>query len=75
MRLIFFIFIESNFSMGKNPEKSNKFVIKNRRSSKLAFFPLNLLTKDLIISDVIGSFLAISDSEKRSYTSNANWAK
>ena len=51
--LRFFIFIESNSSMRKNPEKPNKHVRKNRRSGKLAFFPPNLLTKDFIISRML----------------------
>ena len=59
-----FIFIESNFSIRKNPEKPNKHVSKNRRSGKLASFPPNLLTKDFIISDVIGSFLVVSNLAK-----------
>ena len=41
--------------MRKNPEKPNKHVKKNRRSGKFVFFPPNLLTKDVIISDMIGS--------------------
>ena len=61
--------------MGKNPEKSNEFVIKNRRSSKLAFFPLNLLTKDLIISDMIGSFLMVSDWQRSWHPSDAGFTK
>ena len=56
-----FFFIESNSSMRKNPEKPNKHVSKNRRSGKLALFPSNLLTKDFITSDVIDSFLVVSD--------------
>ena len=52
-RLFLNVFIKSNSSMRKNPEKPNKYVSKNRRSGKLAFFPPNLLTKDFIISDVI----------------------
>ena len=45
--------------MHKNPEKPNKHVRKNRRSGKLAFFPLNLLTKDFIISQVLSWWFLI----------------
>ena len=48
---------------------------KNRRSGKLAFFSLNLLTKDYITSDVIGSFLMVSDWQRRWHPSNANYKK
>ena len=37
-RLFLNVFIKSNSSMRKNPEKPNKYVSKNRRSGKLAFF-------------------------------------
>ena len=61
--------------MRKNPEKPNKHVSKNRRYGKLAFFPPNLLTKDFIITDVTGSFLVVSDWQRRWHPSNANWTK
>ena len=51
--------------MRKNPEKANKHVSKNRRSGKLVFSPPNLLTKDFIISDFIGSFLVVSDWQRQ----------
>ena len=58
--------------MRKNPEKPNKHVSKNRRYGKLAFFHPNLLTKDFIITDVTGSFLVVSDWQRRWHPSNAN---
>ena len=61
--------------MRKNPEKTNKRVRKIRRSGKLAFFHPNLLTKDFIISDVIGSFLVVSDWQRRWHPLNANCTK
>ena len=54
-----FYFIESDLSILKNPEKTNKYVSKNWRSGMLAFLPANLLTKGFIILDVIGSFLMV----------------
>ena len=50
-----FVFTKNNPPMRKNPEKPNKHVNKNCRYGKFVFFPPNLLTKDFIISDVIGS--------------------
>ena len=70
-----FIFIKSNSSMRKNPEKPNKHVSKNRRSLKLAFSLSNLLIKDFIIWDVIGTFLVASDWQRRWHPSNANCTK
>ena len=70
-----FIFIESNSSMRKNPEKPNKHVSKNRRSGKLAFFPPNFSTKDFIMANVIGFFLVVSDWRRRCHPSNANCTK
>ena len=56
--------------MQKNPEKPNKHVSKNHRSGKLAFFPPNLLTKDFI-----GSFLVVSDWQRRWHPSKASCTK
>ena len=67
--------MESNSSIRRNPEKPNKHVSKNRRSGKLVFFPPNLLTKDFIIWDVIGSFLVVSDWRRRWHPSNVNCTK
>ena len=61
--------------MRKNPEKPNKHVSKNRRSGKLAFFRPNLLVKDFIIAGVIGSFLVVSDWQRRWQPLNANYTK
>ena len=51
--------------MRKNPEKPNKHVSKNRRSGKLAFFPPNFSTKDFMIVGVLGSFLVVSNWQRR----------
>ena len=65
--------------MCKNSEKSKKHVRKNRRSEMLACFPPNLLIKDFIFSDVIGSFLVVSNWQRRWqrhwHPLNANWTK
>ena len=50
-------------------------VSKNRRSGKLVFLPLNLLTKDFIIFNVIGSFLVVYDLQRRWHHSSATCTK
>ena len=70
-----FYFTENNSCACKNPEKHQKHVTKSRKFGKFVFFPPNLLTKGFFISDVIGSFLVVSDWQRSWHPSNANCAK
>ena len=70
-----FYFTEKNSCARKNPEKHQKHLSKNRKFGKLVFFPLDLLTKGFLISNVIGSFLVVSNWQRSWHPLNANWAK
>ena len=67
-----FSLMPNNPLIRKNPVNSSKHVNKNLRSGIVEFFPLHFVTKDLIISEVLGSFLVVSVSHSRWNTSKAN---
>ena len=61
--------------MRKNPENPTNMFAKIVDLVSLHFFPPNLLTEDFIISNVIGSFLVVSNWQRRWHPSNANCTK
>ena len=70
-----FSLTSSNSSIRKNPANPNKHVNQNLKSGIVEFFPPYFVTKVLIISEVMGSFLVASISYNRWHPSKANWTK
>ena len=67
-----FSLTSSNSPIRKNPANPNKHVNKNLKSEIVEFFPPYVVTKVLIIAEVMGSFLVISISHTHWQPSKAN---